>query len=250
MRLSADSDVVRGRPAFTVVELLIVIAILTILVAMLVPSLKRARETTHIVTCNMNLRQLNFYLMQYTNESKGVLPPAAIGIISPGDWHKFIAPYAGKKDNERFGRDYLACPAEVGSYNGQYKAWGHWGSVGGYGVNYAFKDKPFGRWETPAGPGNRSGSMRITDLSPNHFLAGDATLPYIENPDWLSFDTDMDSDGVLDTYVGGRAFGPWVFNLFEPRHLGTGNLMFFDGSTRSVSLNAWATNENDIWEPQ
>ena len=71
----------RRRPgAFTLVELLVVVGIIAILIAMLMPSLSRARESARRVQCLSNLRQLGTAVMMYTQEYKGRFPGA-------WDWH-------------------------------------------------------------------------------------------------------------------------------------------------------------------
>ena len=61
--------------AFTLVELLVVIATLAILAALLLPALASARESGRRAACSGNLRQLGLALAVYTSDAKGILPP-------------------------------------------------------------------------------------------------------------------------------------------------------------------------------
>jgi prepilin-type N-terminal cleavage/methylation domain-containing protein len=63
------------RRAFTLVELLVVIGVIALLIAMLLPSLKKARETAVRTACASNLRQIHGAVVMYANENRGWLPP-------------------------------------------------------------------------------------------------------------------------------------------------------------------------------
>ena len=63
----------RAKPgaAFTLVELLVVIGIIALLIAILLPSLNRARETSNRIKCASNLRQVGQAMLLYAGENKG-----------------------------------------------------------------------------------------------------------------------------------------------------------------------------------
>uniref|UniRef100_UPI003A8D0D2B DUF1559 family PulG-like putative transporter n=1 Tax=Victivallis sp. TaxID=2049020 RepID=UPI003A8D0D2B len=66
----------RHSKKFTLIELLIVIAIIAILAAMLLPALNKARERARSIQCINNQKQIGMALSFYQNEFNGYVLPA------------------------------------------------------------------------------------------------------------------------------------------------------------------------------
>ncbi len=64
-------------PGFTLVELLVVVSIVALLLAIMVPSLSRARGQAKDVQCLANLRQVFLAFQAYTIENRDYAPRAA-----------------------------------------------------------------------------------------------------------------------------------------------------------------------------
>jgi prepilin-type processing-associated H-X9-DG protein len=92
--------------AFTLVELLVVLGIVTVLVALLTPAIARARKQATQVVCLSNLRQVGHALLAYAEANRSSFPAPGLGDTEyPEDWvhwqpgrdvrHNVIMPYLG-----------------------------------------------------------------------------------------------------------------------------------------------------------
>jgi prepilin-type N-terminal cleavage/methylation domain-containing protein/prepilin-type processing-associated H-X9-DG protein len=96
---------VRTRRGFTLIEILVVVAIISLLAAILFPVFSRARESARRASCQSNLKQIGLAFMQYVQDYDERYPPGA-GSGNPGTgWANQIEPY-GKS------LKILRCPSD------------------------------------------------------------------------------------------------------------------------------------------
>ncbi|MCC6580203.1 MAG: DUF1559 domain-containing protein [Phycisphaeraceae bacterium] len=100
------------KTAFTLIELLVVISIIALLLAILLPSLRQAREVARTVSCLAQVRQLGFAVASYEADHKGVVtthqfgPADNVNWLNTRVWHSAYNTYiAGSKVNAS--GDYL-----------------------------------------------------------------------------------------------------------------------------------------------
>ncbi len=126
--------------AFTLVELLVVISIIALLIALLMPALRRARMAAHQVVCASNLHQIHVASVAYAMDHDGYFPDKA----TLGNHSFRQAPGTVLKGDPRARPEIygLAAVLDRGGYmNGRSEAWvcpGQPEWMQEYGNTYAF----------------------------------------------------------------------------------------------------------------
>jgi prepilin-type N-terminal cleavage/methylation domain-containing protein/prepilin-type processing-associated H-X9-DG protein len=140
------------KSGFTLVELLVVIGIIALLIAILLPALRRARQAAVSTSCQNNLRQMGMLFQIYVNDNNGWCPHPGWGGSFP------LNPISAKFNMSWAERLVMATAAKqyVKNWNQHYPVTGHylWRCPGfgegsyeaghatdnhaGYGLNYTF----------------------------------------------------------------------------------------------------------------
>jgi prepilin-type N-terminal cleavage/methylation domain-containing protein len=133
---------------FTLIEMLLVVSIISLLIAILLPSLNRARSNARTMACQANMRQLSHAAITYSVSNRGKMFPYDNygGLYYETFWMTLIDAYTGDMDQLRM------CPETFITAAGQNGPTGPgWGTVKcGWGMpwtgGWGFLGKNYGSY--------------------------------------------------------------------------------------------------------
>ena len=234
--------------AFTLIEMLVVVAIIGLLISILMPSLGRARDQAKGVHCLARLKEFGHAIASYENVYKDMLPPAewepdeddpAVKygwcellwqyvyrehvfdpnrpILDPSDNEPADFPVQRNLESERW-EEYFVCKASAfhGAHSGHYRVYLPAWSASSYSIR---ADGTFGD-DTVPDPRQSASRSAIRPKLP---LIGDANEVSARG-DGLGFD-DCSYIDAGEANDAGLCRGG---NRFSDRHLGGTNFLFQD----------------------
>lgn len=257
MRTGTDSPRVvylARRAGFTLVEMLVVLSIITLLMALLLPAVQRARHVAQSVACMSNVRQLAAATMMYTMNNEGSFPPLYSN-AGPNyyyrTWRHFILPNTG------WSYKLYNCPSSDHKYStgarfdgtlhsteqivrGGGGVTNEWRLDGGYGaVNIHWK--PNGTTSVfargPYDPIVKGSSIKLPSRT---IMFADGYTTTASGYYWWIWS---------DVYAGNQA----GFNRAEEdimgwdRHMGQANYAFADGHVETLHPDEIKCTENACW---
>lgn len=176
--------------AFTLIELLVVVGIIALLIAILLPALRKARDAAKQTVCLSNLRQLGGVAFLYANDNKGHFPARPANAPWPPQvpywpgysatdadtrelWLNYLTGYTVDHTSPVFYCPFNEDPSLINSYAG---AWNN--LLGGvYLLGYAY----FGAYEkTSLWVGSVPPAQKVGD-TPDRPLFGDITESYLDS---------------------------------------------------------------------
>ncbi|OHB45963.1 MAG: hypothetical protein A2Y13_05425 [Planctomycetes bacterium GWC2_45_44] len=251
----------RGKRAFTLVELLVVISIIALLLAILMPSLQTARAQAQKVVCRSNMRQIGIALQAYIAEynrfpndvyrGDSKSPFYALDIVEGGvvpQLIKALRPYyysgAGRKFYKEDGTpipapdgimDVEKCPAD----KAKYKSYSMATSADRIHLGFSYPQK--GDWVPTAYPqGPMENNWKPVYYSGRGVAPADVPI-FFDSDFWYMNIDPVYSPNNPDRHYGPLCYGGEWFNF--KRHRKEVNMYFLDGHATSCGTR----DKNTAW---
>jgi prepilin-type N-terminal cleavage/methylation domain-containing protein/prepilin-type processing-associated H-X9-DG protein len=225
---------------FTLIELLVVISLIALLLTLLLPSVRRARNQAKAIVCQARLRQWGLAFKMYTDSNEGrwfTAERESSTEIGPDNWLGLTSPSWFNT------RDFIACPrATKGSPDNSYRdAFTAWRSREDAVARTSAGKSIFGpvsygfnamvSWPPPQDP--------RSSMEPRNFywatcdVREAANVPvFFDSALWGCFPGDCYGPPLGDVSPLLSGIWPMCIN----RHEGGINMLFMDWSTRKVGL--------------
>jgi prepilin-type N-terminal cleavage/methylation domain-containing protein/prepilin-type processing-associated H-X9-DG protein len=225
-----------AKPAFTLLELLVVISIISVLAALMTPAISLAKQKANATQCMNNLKQIGLAVMMYGDDYR-VYPMGADG-INMVHWNYSISANLSKMklstwDFPNLRSPALYCPSSsikptgtniFCTYSVHERIFGNtWGAAwSGFPRAYPFDERP-------------SQVIMGGDSAQNPASAGEAreTFTWWGGLNTTDYSAATANDPVVD-YGNNTDTDP---NLSKPRfrHAGTANFLFMDGHVQAMA---------------
>ena len=103
---------------FTLIEVLVVVAIIGVLASLLLPSLKKARESARRATCINNQKQIGISFALYQDDNEGHYPIYGTDADANISWDDMLSDYDGREisDADKLTEELRIDEYSVGSY--------------------------------------------------------------------------------------------------------------------------------------
>jgi prepilin-type N-terminal cleavage/methylation domain-containing protein/prepilin-type processing-associated H-X9-DG protein len=139
----------RSVKAFTLVELLVVVAVISILAGLLLPVLSKALASAHQVSCASNLKQIGVASQTYADDFRGWIPCALsnpyISSFSgaPGGqpWNRLLTNWSAEQGKNYAWLEY-AQTIRVFRCSAEPELRSSWGDLEAYGYNRYLGEQP------------------------------------------------------------------------------------------------------------
>ena len=231
MKMSRRTEHIAQHPrsrAFTLVELLAVIAIIAVLLALLLPALSKAREKARSVVCKNHLRQTGLGLQMYVHDN-GCYPPLAERHTTTLCFDRLYAYYPVSWTNISWN-----CPTYIAN-NGivsRDRVLTH--SVG---ISYSYNDMGI-----VTGWTNCPLSIFQLQLGLGHIPMDSKKEPGVASPSAMYAVADARSETTREELAGGIKMSPWSFRCYTyfttaeatPPHGQSYNVLLCDGHVALV----------------